>query len=82
MPAGTIIGATEVRGGHNSLIAISTQGNYENHEIDLVFASAAAMSNIQRGANYTLIDAGGTRYGCVAKSLAPAERLASFAVAQ
>ncbi|MDA7966955.1 hypothetical protein [Ruegeria sp.] len=80
MPAGTILGATQVMGGNNTLIATSTQGNYENQEIDLIFATAAAMAGIQRGANYTLIDAAGGRFSCVSRYVDPGDCLARFAV--
>lgn len=66
MPTGHMIGATQVLDGSGNAIATSQQGNCENRQIDLVFANAGAMGAIQRGANYTLRDAGGTTYRCVA----------------
>lgn len=66
MPTGHLIGATQVLDGSGTAIATLQQGTYESPQIDLVFAHAGAIGAIQRGANYTLRDAGGTTYRCVA----------------
>lgn len=80
MTASKLLGATEVIDGSGAVIATSRQGNFEAGGIDLDFVNAAAMAGIQRGANYTLRDAGGNTFRCIAVTPDP-PTIYHFAVA-